>query len=148
MKQWWNSGETGWIRMNQQQNNLFHGHETPWISMKQCVSWSRNTLFHSNETPFSYIDFWFMRLHTVPRCFAALFHAVSRCFKVFRSSVSRCFKVLHSSVSWYFKVFQGVSLLGFKLFHDHETGSVGTSLNSCMCHIYILETTALADRSR
>ena len=38
------SGCSGW-------HSVFHGNETPWIRMKQCVSWSWNTLFHGNETP-------------------------------------------------------------------------------------------------
>ena len=71
VKQWWNSDETGWIsmkqddserwnsdetcwiRMNQQWNNLFHGRETTWnmlnqdeSAMKQFVSWSWNTVKH------------------------------------------------------------------------------------------------------
>ena len=102
-----------------------HGHETPWIKMKQFVSWSWNTLFHANETPWirdgdhTYIDFfyWFLVHGVSLRCFmlfhavSLLFHccfiavsccfiAVSRCFIVLFHGVSRCFIALFHPVSW------------------------------------------------
>ena len=109
--------ESGW-------NCVFHGHETSWIRMKLCVSWSWNTLFHANGTHWIrdgdhrhrfFIDFLvhgvslrcfmlfhccFMRFHCCFIAVSLLFHLLFHCcFTVFHCSVSRCFKVFHCHVS-------------------------------------------------
>ena len=63
-------------------------------------------------------------------CFIAvslLFHAVSLLFHCCFIAVSLLF---HGVSLLCFMVFQGVSLPCFILFHDHETGEVGTSLKT------------------
>ena len=98
---------------------MFHGHETHcFMPMKQLESRTLTT-----EISIFYIDVF---VHGVSWCFIAvllLFHAVSLLF----IAVSLLF---HGVSSLCFMVFQGVSLPCFILFHDHETGAVGTSLNS------------------
>ena len=146
VKQWWNSDETCWIgmkqdesegwktvtkqcwiRMNQQWNNLFRGHETPWnmlnqdesgswntlnrdhettrIRMKQCVSWSWNILFHGNDTPWirsnDQIDIVTTMLITN---LIKLISYIDFWFMMFHD-VSRYFTALFHGVSKCFKVF-------------------------------------------
>ena len=73
-------------------------------------------------------------VHGVSWCFTALFHAVSlllHAASLLFHAVSRCFTALfHDVSSLCLMMFQGVSLPCFILFHDHETGAVGTNLKS------------------
>ena len=130
---------------------MFHGHETRcFMPMKHLESgtvttvisiffilifgsWCFTALFHAVSCCFIAVHCCFI---AVSCCFIAvslLFHccfiAVSCCF----IAVSCCFiavsLLFHGVSSLCFKVFQGVSLPCFILFHDHETGAVGTSLN-------------------
>ena len=130
--------ETRWIRMK-------HGHETPWIRMKHCfmvmkhleLGW--NSVFHGHETrcfmPMKYLEsgtvtteisiflywFWFMVFHCAVSC---CFIAVSCSFITVSLLFHCCFMLFHCC----FAVFHGVSRCFIALFHDHETGAVGTSL--------------------
>ena len=145
--------ETCWIRMK-------HGHETPWIKMKQCFlvmkylesGW--NSVFHGHEThcfmPMKHLEsrtvtteisiflYWFL-IHCVSWCFTALFHAViflfHCCFMLFHCCFMLfhcCFMLFHGVSMLCFILFQGVSLPCFILFLDHETGAVGTSLETAL----------------
>ena len=111
---------------------MFHGHETRcFMPIKHLESGTVTT-----DISICYIDFSFMVFHcAVSCCFIAvslLFHAVSLLFHCCFIAVSLLFHAVsllfHGVSLLCFTMFQGVSLPCFILFHDHETGAVGTSL--------------------
>ena len=121
---------------------MFHGHETHcFMRMKHIESGTATT-----DISMFYIDFWFMvfdgvslrycmlfhccfmLFHAVSRCVTAVFHAVSLLFHYCFIAVSCCFIAV---LRCFIALFHGVSrcfIALFHLFHDHETGAVGTSL--------------------
>ena len=145
----WSSVSWSWNTLNRDKIVIKHTVSCQWNTLNQG-RWPQRYLF-------SYIDFWVMVFHCAVscsiidvsflfhccfmlfHCYFMLFHcwfiAVSCCFIAVSLLFHCCFKVFRCSVSFCFTVFQGVSLSFFILFHDHETGAVGTSLNTVLATI-------------
>ena len=88
-------------------------------------------MFHAVSRCFKVFYCWFTLFNAVSKYFTVLFHDISCCFKVslLLRTISRCFSALfHGASLLCFMVFQGVLLPCFILFHDRETGPVGTDL--------------------